>query len=950
MVANHLLKSSGAVTMPALATIKNKTFNQISNFMKHISFKQIVITWAIFSFFASLIQAQTSPEGFLQKNKTSDLVFEGKVVSQISELSSDMSTILTKSTVKVYKVFQGELRDGICKIITPGGVSDDRFMIYGKALQLVPGDNGLFWVRKGEIPFDKQRSALPNEYWAIKQSDFLPTGTRYTDEKMGGESSDMFGEVSRLLGDPLFESPKDQAPSQPESIDCSDPNFENWSQISLQNIQITNNNTALECDVVLKAYPAGIKFGKGQVTFTLPKSVFGSNVVNNQDLVVQKGEILSSSNYLISYANLTDSTVAVQIGQLSSSAFSYPLVGDYKVLLHVKATIINPVQLVALTPAAFNFSGQLEFLCGGVYAPFDKTEFIAPNDIFPPNFENPIGIHYSLDRFYHNGNNGFLFDIFARSDDPSNYKSGKLYIDYDNATFGSNIAGSIITVGGVLAGNSAYTVGIFDEDANTLRLEIIAAGNSNLIQLNLATQLLLRFQVFLLNCNQNLGLKWNALTISPNHTYIEGGAEFQYMPVTASGEFLNKICACNEPSSPNDPVITSLSSTSVKAGVGEVLTIMGNKFGNGFVEGQCYIEVDNADHSPSNKTKVPAADIISWTNTEIKFYVPSTTIGQTQAPMESGPVKVVNYCGSSNTKDVEVEYAVLNFRSQSQKLAQEVGLAMNTPSEIQFEYYTTGMDDDAITMIEEGLEAWRCANTQIKWRTTVSGTSFSVQDPGDLRNIIKAVPANQVPTAFAAVIVGGYAKNCGTSGSPVYYFDNVDILVNKDINWDAFNTLHRNIFKHELGHAHLLQHASYLSSNDEKILHYSYAVFQSIKPEDRAGGLHVLAAAPAILNGCTGVDIVQQMACTNSVDDHAFALGINVSPNPFTGDFSLIGDEAALSGLIPYKIFDVFGAEVAEGRLRLNSPLQDLGDKPSGVYFISVLIEGKTLVFKVIKQ
>jgi hypothetical protein len=157
-------------------------------------------------------------------------------------------------------------------------------------------------------------------------------------------------------------------------------------------------------------------------------------------------------------------------------------------------------------------------------------------------------------------------------------------------------------------------------------------------------------------------------------------------------------------------------------------------------------------------------------------------------------------------------------------------------------------------------------------------------------------------------------------------------------------------YKHELGHAHLLQHASYLSSNDEKILHYSYAVFQSIKPEDRAGGLHVLAAAPAILNGCTGVDIVQQMACTNSVDDHAFALGINVSPNPFTGDFSLIGDEAALSGLIPYKIFDVFGAEVAEGRLRLNSPLQDLGDKPSGVYFISVLIEGKMMVFKVVKQ
>ena len=335
-----------------------------------------------------------------------------------------------------------------------------------------------------------------------------------------------------------------------------------------------------------------------------------------------------------------------------------------------------------------------------------------------------------MGRFYSDGGIAFRFDVFASSDAPSNYKSGKLYVDYDNATFGSNIASSIVTVAGALSGNPAYTVGIFDEDVNTLRIEILATESLNLIQLGPAALSLLRLQALLLNCDLNLGVKWNALTINPNHTYVESGTEFQYMPVTTSGEFLNKICTCSEPSSPDNPVISSLSSTSVKAGIGEVLTIIGNKFRNGFVEGQCYIEVDNADHSPSNKTKIPAPDIISWTNTEIKFYVPSTTSGQTLAPMESGPVKVVNYCGGSNTKDVEVEYAVLNFRNNPQKLAQEVGLAMNTPTEIQFEYYTTGMDQDAITLIEEGLEAWRCAQTQIKWKTTVTGTrkSFGCQN------------------------------------------------------------------------------------------------------------------------------------------------------------------------------------------------------------------------------
>jgi len=918
--------------------------------MTRISFKRIISTWAIFSFLILLIQAQTNPAFFLQKNKTSDFVFEGEVISQTSDYSSDKTTLLTKSIVKIYKIFQGEQRDAFCEIIIPSGAIDDRFSIYGQAIQLSVGDKGLFWGRKNPIPFDNQRATQVNEYWAFEQSDFVSIGTRYSDEATGGESLDLFDEVLQLLGEPTLEFPIDPLFPVSQSIDCSDPNVENWAQISLQNLQITNNYTTLECDVVIKTYPSGLKFGKGQVSFTLPKSAFGTNTVMNQNLVIQKGEVITNSNYTISYSNLTDSTIAVQVGQLSSSTFSYELSGSFKTLLHIKATIINPLQLASLPSGAFSFAGQLEFLCGRKYIAFKRTDFVAPTGIVPPNFEKSIGIQYSLNRFYSDGGNAFRFDIFANSDNLSNYKSGKLYIDYDNATFGSNIASNIFPIAGLLFGNPAYTVGIFDEDANTLRIEILATGSSNLIQLSPAALSLLRCQAFLPSCNSNLGIKWNALTINPNHTYVESGTEFQYMPVTTSGEFLNKICACNEPSSPDDPVITSLSSNSVKAGIGEVLIISGNKFGNGFVEGQCYIEVDNADHTPSNKTKILAADIISWTNTEIKFYVPSTTIGQTKAPMESGPVKVVNYCGSSNTKNVEVEYAVSNFRSNLQKRAQEVGLAMNTPTETQFEYYTTGMDQDAITMIQEGLEEWRCVHTQIKWKTTVAGTSLSNQTPLDKRNIIKAVPANQVPTAYAGVITSGYIKNCATANGLIYYFDDIDILVNKDINWDVFNATHRIVFKHELGHAHLLEHASYLSSNDEKILHYSPAVFQSIKPEDKAGGLHVLAAAPSILNGCSGVDVVQQMGCTNATHEEGVAFGIKIMPNPFIGDFAVVGNEWTDTGVIPYQVFDVTGKEVAHGELLMNSPVADLRSVPKGIYMISVLVEGKRLVFKAIKQ
>jgi hypothetical protein len=919
--------------------------------MKNFSFKLFTALLALMLNFNQFAYAQTEAKSFVQKSKMSDFVFEGTVIDQISDYSGDKATIFTKNSVRVQKIFQGTTSDTVIVVTTLGGLTEDRFLIYGKALQLNVGDEGLFWVKKGSTPFETSKENTSNAYWALDQSDFLAVGTKCTSDQQTDFSLNLFDEVLGLLGTPNMEYPKGTLISSKPTSDCSDPDFENWAQISLENLQVTNGLTEVECDVVLKIYPAGLKFGKGAITLTLPKSVFGTNAVANQNLIVQKGEVITDANYTISYSNLTDSTVIVQVNQQSPTGYAFELGSSFKKLIHLKAKILNPFQVTSLKPESFNFSGELSYICRGRQIPFARTNFVNPPEIVLPNYENPIGIHYTLDRFYYNNNNVLYFDILASSDAASDYKSGKLYIDYDDATFGSNIAGGITNVTGLLAGNSTYTVGVYDHDANTLRIEILGLATTGLITLQPDPQLLLRCQVYLPDCNKNLELKWNPLTISPDHTYIENNVAFQYMPVTTSGEFLNKICACNESSIPDDPKITSISKPKVKAGVGEILTIFGDKFGNGFVDGQCYIEVDNADHSPSDRTKVPSADIISWKNTEIKFYVPSTTIGKTEAPMESGPIQVFNYCGKSNKVDVEVDYAVLNYRKNVNSLADEVGLAMNTPTEIKFEY-TSGLDGDAVTMIEEGLRAWRCSNTQIKWNTDITGTSFSALDPADKRNIIKAVPSNQVPTAYAGVLSGGaYIKSCNSANGGAYFVDDIDIVVNQSVNWDAFDPTHRIIFKHELGHAHLLQHAAYLGVGvNEKIVYYSYAPFVSIRSEDVAGGLHVLSNSPIILTGCSGVDVIQQMACTNATNEFVVDTNFEIVPNPFKGDFKIISKEVKVQDSCPFKIFDSTGNDVANGSLEINSTVKALRGKSTGLYLICVFVEGRTLVFKAINQ
>jgi hypothetical protein len=847
--------------------------------MNKLFAQSFVCAFGVFILFAQQIAyAQINGKNAIQKMETSDFVFEGEVLERIAEYSTDKSVILTRNIVRASKVYKGSRSDSMFSILTLGGLTEERFLIYGKALQLSTGDKGLFWLKKDVAPFERLGNKEEAEYWATEASDFLSISAKHIEEHTGN-STNLFDEVSEALGTPKFGFQKVAAkPPLAVSADCNDPNFESWAQISLENVQFSGNFTELECDVVLKAYPSGAKFGKGEFIIKLPKVLFGTYSVSNQNFSVQKSEISADANYTLNYSDLSDSTIIIRIDRQSVNGFSFELETIFKKLAHIKVRISNPLQIAALKSDAFDISGNVQYFCEGQYLPFLRTFFINPLNREFPVSELQIGIHYNLDRFYFDNNGLFTFDIFASSTLPSLYRGGVLFIDYDDVTFGKKIASGTTRVGGLLS--TGYAVMISDHDDNTLRIDIIGGEQSKLVTLNSAAQMLMRCQIFLLDCKENLGFQWNALTVSPNHTYIENNVTFQYAPVTTSGQYLPAMCVCGETGNPSKPEITSLSKPKVTAGTGEILAIIGHRFGNSFVEGKCYIEVDNADHSP-NRTRIPSADIISWTNTQIKFFVPSTTIGQTQAPMESGPVKVVNYCGESNTKDITVDYAVLNYRKSLVSLASEVGLGMNTAEEIKFEY-TSGLDEDARIMIEEGLKAWRCNRTQIKWSTSIAVTNnYSDQIASDKRNIIKQVPPDQVPTAYAGVIRGGYVFPCGSK----YYVNDIDIVVSNAVNWDAFDATQRNVFKHELGHAHLLEHAAYISSLDEKIMYYSYAPWTSIKAEDVAGGLHILAISPVILNGCTGVNAVKTMACTNATQEHNIEAFIVSSPNPLTDNF-----------------------------------------------------------------
>lgn len=938
----------------------------MTRFLKLASVAVIVLAA---NFFSSNLYSQDT--GFYRNMKEKvDFVFEGEIVKSIGKWNTRRTMIYTEHEIRLTKVFKGDLCEKEIKLVTIGGETETDFVIAGAALQLQEGYKGIFFAQEkplgmlGETEFKGKTCFAddPNGFVIKRFNDRgsipLGFGALYQKEK--------YDIILGELGQVLIEYPEVEEESLFSEMGCNDSAYQTSAEITFQNIGVTGNFENVELDIMIKGLPQGVKFGKCEFSLTFPTNVFGQYLVQNSLLNVTKGDVVQGTDYSLTVvdeaANKVKITVLLSTGSLVSP---YALTGSVEKLLHCSFSVANPSGLPHLKASDFTLTGNVWYECDRSLVPFRNIIIKTEGDVITPNFENLVGINYHIQKFYYRDLGAvktLKFDIYASSASGTLFNSAKLYIDYGDAFNTNLVAASGVSVArgpALFSGsNSNYGVSFFDDPSSskTLRLEISPLiGQSPTLTLTPTPVHILSVTLRVNDCTDNGGIEWNDLTNNNGNTYLDGTDVFQYMPITYDGSLTSPICGCNLP----DPVITGFSEAQVRAGTGERLTVLGNNFGHTIVDGSCFVQVRDGDGSSSLKTQIPVVDIIDWTNTAITFIVPSATVGKINGPMASGGVKVFNECDDSNEEDMDVEYAVMNYRPSISERAFRLALEKQSNNGIVFKFSdNVGTDEKMLTT--SAIETW-CSTTSIHWSHGETLQNYDEVDPADGINHVVEVPSSELPSgADAATVIAGerepngptYEATCNDDNT--YYVRNIDIIINQSTNFDVFDASDQRIFLHEFGHAHMLNHAAKLfgAPGSQKLMYYTYDFSGAITSADLNGANTVFAASAALLGGggdCP--DPIDTHACTNSTHESGMADRITVSPVPFSDGLTIkseqrLGIEATvmLFGAMGNKVlerqFDVYGTTIQ---------LEGLGSLPDGVYFLHVFDNGQYWSQKLIK-
>ena len=344
-------------------------------------------------------------------------------------------------------------------------------------------------------------------------------------------------------------------------------------------------------------------------------------------------------------------------------------------------------------------------------------------------------------------------------------------------------------------------------------------------------------------------------------------------------------------------------------------------------------------------------NIIHWTDTEIKVKVPSNGDQQSlHHPAASGKFKVKNHCNEEGTSSevLTIPYSLINIQFGSSHLAlpRKLVLQGDEPNHngIEFRFSssipTTGVGATVRSALRSALEEW-CTATNVNF--TIGDDISNKEIAVDNFNIIKY--SEDLPSeALAGVVIGGHYNEANNECAP-NTVSMIDLDVKVKYNANASFDQYKNIFLHELGHAHLLNHARHPSTitnwNTQYLMYYTLfppEEFPAIRQADKDGALNVFTRSALCTNG------IGQGSCeTNSTDNITNANRLYAYPSPTTNRIYLepinSNDIVSLINPLGQIIF----------RRKAPDNFLDVSHLLPGIYILSVENNGMIYVQKIIK-
>lgn len=939
--------------------------------MKTSTFNFPVTIIVMVLFLSIFFKLQTFGQSFPTEVSREGLVFDGKISSSKGVWSSDKSTIYTLNWVKPSSLYAGNLEEGdSIPVLTKGGITEEGILVVSHSRRLYTGYSYLMavepcldcvkgmktWRIKGSLgEFNQEEYHLEKNRWANKP-------------RMKEQNS------------------KTLCPQNGETL------YLTFSHVHL----IPGlNNIAGYIDVKARTAQESKLLYSLSSTINYDNSIFGSFAITNQSMSIAPFGTAMQQAYTSLASDAASNKASFSMTKNAAALTSYSVETSFTPTARISFTI--PTSSLNNLPSALENLLTLEgisaeYLCNGKAYPFRQI-VIVDGTIGVEIEGKTAAIVYSFeDVAFNTSNDEYSFTVYAKSSEDAHLSAANIKLDFAaNAFLPFQVDNGHIILSPVqnsVLSSVNYEMSLTqDIDASSVELNLTAINTDDLSNLEL---LLADVQRPLFRVT----LKTSDCTVNPVLNFIPGQMQGQstyfqfttfplplvYNPVLATDTETTPGCGCA-----GNPIIESISPNPIVAGDGQILTITGSNFGvyergnpnfnSGSGSTVCFTngDADNGTNPPfiaASEKDFLIDGTIHWTDTEIKVKVPSTgyKLG-VSGPASSGPIFVRNNCnnGSFSDDDLEIPYSLMTFRIGDDKAAKKLGLRNENGLNGEQDGYafafgpsTEGPDVniDIKSAFSDALNTW-CGATNIRFKKQEAASPTDIATANDGVNSITVEDLEDVDAqagmvlayAYFPISCGGVDPNDEDGG---FIMSDIDFKVAPSFAVDNDQARAIEVFVHELGHAHLLNHARCVGFGCTAPAMEAYGGDTGIQNADIDGANRIFGTSADIIfnNLClVGANIVEVnpiedggCGATNATKASEF-LGIQLSPNPT--DKTVVVSNLQRAG--KYALFNSSGQILQFGDTQVGELHLDLAPYPQGSYFLTILHDTTTGHFKIVK-